>query len=318
MLLSCAAALGAYFAAYGYHRRIGWLAAGLGVFLLTLLSPLNTLADGYLFSAHMAQHILLLLIVPALWLLSLPRSLSFTLRPRILAHPLVGWMAGVGAMWFWHAPALCNAAVSSRSVYALQTVSLLVLGTLFWRQILAPREAERLSPPGAVLYLFSACVACSALGIIVTFSPVTVCSIYSMPPPDRLGILPTIRDQLGVHAGEGSANRRTAHVGADVPHLSERDFRANRALVRRSHAAPGHGEAFMTNEARSCTPGLGAAPPTRIFPALITFPPVSRWERRSFFWGFITSWVILAVGGGLFIASLAGWISEIRRELKHD
>lgn len=36
-----------------------------------------------------------------------------------------------------------------------------------------------------------------------------------------------------------------------------------------------------------------------------------------FFWGFITSTVILAVGAALFIASLAGWIAEIRRERKH-
>lgn len=32
------------------------------------------------------------------------------------------------------------------------------------------------------------------------------------------------------------------------------------------------------------------------------------------FWGLITSWVILAVGIGLFAASLAGWIYEILRE----
>ena len=163
-------------------------AAGLaGSFLRSLFSyslslhRLNALADGYLFSAHMLQHILLLLIVPGLLLLSLPRSFSLAWRPRILSHPLVGWIAGVGAMWFWHWPTLCNAAVTSRSVYALQTVSLLVLGTLFWSQIIAPREEERLSPPGAVLYLFSACVTCSALGIILTFSPITVCSIYAMP-----------------------------------------------------------------------------------------------------------------------------------------
>jgi hypothetical protein len=32
------------------------------------------------------------------------------------------------------------------------------------------------------------------------------------------------------------------------------------------------------------------------------------------FWGLITSWVVLVVGGGLFIAALAGWIGEIRHE----
>ncbi|MHB8523667.1 MAG: cytochrome c oxidase assembly protein [Limisphaerales bacterium] len=197
VLLTGAFALVIYVAAFRDRCRIGWFAAALGVLLLTLLSPLNTLADGCLFSAHMVQHILLLLIVPALLLLSLPRPLSLAVGPRVFAHPLVGWIAGVGAMWFWHAPALCNAAVASRPVHALQTVSLLVLGSVFWRQILAPREEERLSPPVAVLYLFSACVTCSVLGIIITFSPVAVCSIYTMPPSDRLGMLQTIRTGWG-------------------------------------------------------------------------------------------------------------------------
>ncbi len=80
----------------------------------------------------------------------------------------------------------------------MQTASLVILGMLFWSQVIAPREEERLSPPGAVLYLFSACVACSVLGMILTFSPVTICSIYSMPPPDRLGILPVIRGAWGL------------------------------------------------------------------------------------------------------------------------
>lgn len=197
VILSCVAALAVYLAVFRDRRRIGWFLAALGVVVFTLMSPLNTLADGYLFSAHMAQHILLLLIVPAFLFLSLPRSLSLAVGPRVFAYPLVGWLAGVGAMWFWHVPALCNAAVGSRPVYALQTVSLLALGGLFWRQILAPRDSERLAPPAAVLYLFSACFTCSVLGIIITLSPVTVCSIYTMPSMDRLGMLPTIRDQWG-------------------------------------------------------------------------------------------------------------------------
>lgn len=192
--------LAAYLVAFGAGRRIGWFLLALAIFLLTLVSPISALADGYLFSAHMLQHIVLLLIVPGFLLLSLPRSLSLSWRPRVLAHPLTGWIAGVSAMWFWHWPMLCNAAVTSRSVYALQTVSLLVCGTIFWSQIIAPRDEERLSPPGAVLYLFSACVTCSALGIILTFSPVTVCSIYSMPVGDRLGMWETIRNGWGFTA----------------------------------------------------------------------------------------------------------------------
>jgi putative membrane protein len=197
-LVGSGIALAAYLWAFGVTRRILYLLAGLGVFVLTLMSPLNALSARYLFSAHMLQHILLLLIVPALLLMSLPRWVSLGPRSWIIASPFVGWIAGVGAMWLWHARPLCNAAVSSQLVNALQICSLLLLGAIFWRQILAPREEERLSPPSAVLYLFSACVACSILGILITFSPVSVCPIYTQPPADRLGILYLVQSNWGI------------------------------------------------------------------------------------------------------------------------
>jgi len=197
VLALCAAALAAYLAAFRLHPRFGYFVAALATIFIALVSPLEALADGYLFSAHMAQHILLLLIAPALLLLSLPRSLSLPGCLRKFAHPLVGWGAGVGAMWIWHAPTLCNSAAASKPVFALQTVSLLAMGGVFWWQVLARRESERLAPLTAVLYLASSCLACSVLGIIFTFSPVTVCSIYAHPA-DSLGLLATIRGAWGM------------------------------------------------------------------------------------------------------------------------
>jgi cytochrome c oxidase assembly factor CtaG len=198
VLVSSSIALAVYLWGFGLNRRIVYFLAALGVFIFTLSSPLNALAAGYLFSAHMLQHILLLLIVPALLLMSLPRWVSFRPRLRFISNPFVGWICGVGAMWLWHARPLCNAAVSSQLVSAAQILSLFLLGTIFWRQILAPREEERLSPPGAVLYLFSACVACSILGILITFSPVSVCPIYAQPAVDHLGILNLIQSSWGI------------------------------------------------------------------------------------------------------------------------
>jgi putative membrane protein len=156
-------------------RRLTYFVAVEFVFAIALFSPLATLAKGYLFSAHMLQHILLVLIVPVLLLLSLARDFSL---PRWLTNPVVAWTAGVGAMWLWHAPALCNAANTSRAVFALQTTSLIVMGSLFWWQVIAPREADRLSPLLAMGYLFTACTACSVLGIIITFAPVSVCPAF--------------------------------------------------------------------------------------------------------------------------------------------
>ncbi|MGA7273999.1 MAG: cytochrome c oxidase assembly protein, partial [Candidatus Udaeobacter sp.] len=73
LTLSAVAFVG-YFLAFGQRGRPLYFAVALVVFLLAFISPFSALANGYLFSAHMVQHILLVLIVPALFLLSLPRS----------------------------------------------------------------------------------------------------------------------------------------------------------------------------------------------------------------------------------------------------
>ncbi len=183
-----------YFVIFGQRGRPVYFIAALAIFLLSFISPVNALANGYLFSAHMVQHILLVLVVPALLLLSLPPS--FSVRSP-LTHPVIGWIAGVGAMWLWHAPALCNAAATSGTVSAIQTTSLLLMGSIFWWQVLAPREEQRLSPPAGIIYLFTACTACSVLGIILTFAPVSICPVYQHPV-DRLGMLSTIRGDWGL------------------------------------------------------------------------------------------------------------------------
>lgn len=48
------------------------------------------------------------------------------------------------------------------------------------------------------------------------------------------------------------------------------------------------------------------------------FPAGLAMGTTFFFWGFITSWVIIGIGAALFIASLAGWITEIRRERRDN
>jgi putative membrane protein len=153
----------------------------------------------------MLQHLLLLLIIPPLILLSLkpaPVPQNFeTGRWQwlnwILRHPLANWFLGVGGMWLWHAPMLCNAAVSNAWFHRLQYVSLLAMGGAFWWPIISPWRTQRIAPLAGMVYLFSACLGCTVLGIVITFSPVEVCSIY-LHPVDRLGILPLIQNQWGL------------------------------------------------------------------------------------------------------------------------
>ena len=187
-----------YLVEFGMTTRFWWMIAAVATAFLALLSPLDTLANGYLFSAHMLQHTLLLLVAPAFFLMSLPRNARppKVLAP-ILARPLPCWIAGAASMYVWHIPALCNAATSNSAVFAIETVSLLALGAAFWWQIIGPSGHNRLSPPGAIIYLFATCMACSALGIIVTFSPVSVCPVF-VNPTDRLGLLHTLRGDWGL------------------------------------------------------------------------------------------------------------------------
>src|SRR5207247_6115428 len=90
--LLCVMVLMGYFLAFGLRGRPLYLAVALIVFLVALMSPLSALADGYLFSAHMVQHILLMLIIPALFLLSLPPSFFLPRPVKLLAHPFIGWI----------------------------------------------------------------------------------------------------------------------------------------------------------------------------------------------------------------------------------
>jgi putative membrane protein len=175
-------------------RTLALLAAGAAV-VLALASPIDALARGTLFSAHMLQHMLLALVVPPLVLLALParhKSTQAMGAPR-RAPPVATWAMGVGAMWIWHAPVLCNAAATSDTVRALQNVSLPAMGLAFWCPILGPRVDKRLPEMTAVAYLFAACVACTVLGISITFSPVQVCSAYGHAA-DPLGALPLMRE----------------------------------------------------------------------------------------------------------------------------
>ena len=178
--------------------------AGVAVFFLTLASPLNFLAAGYLFSAHMLQHLLLLLVVPPLLLLGLPewessiisRSTACLRKTRI--HPLAAWLAGLGAMWIWHERSLCDVATTTQVGRVIQIISLVVLGALFWWPIVGPQTHRRLVPLLGIVYLFSACVGCTILGILITFAPAgAVCPAF-LHPLDRLGVLPLVQEQWGI------------------------------------------------------------------------------------------------------------------------
>lgn len=211
VVIGCAALMGAYAWAVRFRfsqKAAAWL-AGVLLILLALVSPLDELADKYLFSVHMAKHILFVLVVPALLLIGLPaapveRALRYrpaAVAEQFLGTPAVAWTAGIGAMALWHIPVLFNAALSNEVLHIFEHLSLLIGGTIFWWPILAPLPESRLKPvPQGAAYLFTSCLACTSLGVLITFATRLLYPTYAQPV-DLYAILPVIRERWGISAG---------------------------------------------------------------------------------------------------------------------
>ncbi len=197
---------------YSHGARTGKLSlvyfTGVGLFIIALSSPLDYLGRTYLFSAHMVQHILLLMVVPLLLLIGTTEKAAeklMAIKPlggimRTLGHPIPAWFLGIGAMWIWHAPTLHSIVLGNDNLYAAQQGSFVLIGLVFWWPVFAPVAINRLNPLVSTLYLSTACLGCTVLGILITFAGAGLYAVY-VNPTDTAGILPLLRDQLCITPG---------------------------------------------------------------------------------------------------------------------
>jgi cytochrome c oxidase assembly factor CtaG len=188
-----------------WTRRSWLFVAGVLIMMLDLVSPLDTLGDIYLFSAHMAEHLFLIWVVPPLLLLGTPPWLArnvlkqpfFDRTERFLRRAPVAWLIGNAAVWLWHAPFLYNAALANEDIHTVEHLSFLVSATILWWPGLAPSEERRLPPLIVILYLFTTGVSMSILGIIETYAPPGAYPAY-LHPLDEYGVLTFLRETLGL------------------------------------------------------------------------------------------------------------------------
>jgi putative membrane protein len=172
-------------------RRIKYeaLAVLLLVLALCCFSPLAVLSEYYLLSAHMCVHVLLLLVAGPLLLLLLSKGRSAPIR-YAADQPLAAWLAGVATMWFWHVPPVFNffmdinahqgtGAFVLKPLQLIEQLSLVGSGCLFASPfVYGSANAGVMSTPKGVLYLFTACVGCSLLGLLITFAPAGIYHHY--------------------------------------------------------------------------------------------------------------------------------------------
>jgi len=193
--------------------RAAAFATGLATLLVALAPPVDVLVDRS-FAAHMLQHVLLVAVaapllalgeplVPFLWALPWERRRALgrwwrargRLRVtwRAVTAPPIAWPLHVLVLWAWHAPALFEAALRDDLVHALEHGTFVASALLYWWPVVQAGRG-RLSHPGALLYLFTAAGATSALGVLIAFAPAPWYGAYAAAGTSPLGLGP-LEDQ---------------------------------------------------------------------------------------------------------------------------
>lgn len=187
---------------------LGWLALG-----AALLSPLDSLG-AWLFSAHMVQHELLMVVAAPLLVIGRPLAawawafspasrpavrtlirMPFIAAPwRLITAPLAAWSLHALALWLWHVPTLFDAALHSEAIHVLQHTSFLATALLFWWATLG--GDQRVPGPSAVVLLLSTMLHTSVLGALLTFAATPWYGGYATTTA-ALGLTPLDDQQIG-------------------------------------------------------------------------------------------------------------------------
>ena len=196
-------AIGGALYAWGVHilwRRAGhgrvvppWRAAAfagaLAALFVALISPLDAMGS-VLFSAHMVQHLLLMMVAAPLMALSEPLMVTLWALPvrwrravgrawvrahrlrsawTMTSRPGVALLLHVLALWLWHLPLLYERALRHEVVHVLEHASFFLTALLFW-WVLGRRHGHRMHTGTAIAYLFAAALQSTILGALITMS----------------------------------------------------------------------------------------------------------------------------------------------------
>jgi putative membrane protein len=164
---------------------------------VALVSPLHAWGEA-LFSAHMVQHEILMLIAAPLFVLGRPMIAILKALPgkwagqlarfgnspawqnfwRAVTYPLNAWMIHAVALWVWHIPFLFQATLENDFVHSLQHSSFFFSALLFWWALMHGRARMR-GYGIAVLYVFTTAMHTGALGALITFATKTLYPAYA-------------------------------------------------------------------------------------------------------------------------------------------
>ena len=189
---------------------LGWF-----MLVLALVSPLDPLG-GRLFSAHMVQHELLMVVAAPLLVMGRPlaawtwafeppvrQALGRTAKTapvqvpwQVLTDPVIAWGLHAIALWAWHVPRFFTAALEHEGLHILQHFTFLASALFFWWAALGHDPRRGQSTGQAIALLFTTMLHTAALGALLSLAPTPWYEPY-IATTNALGIDPVDDQQLG-------------------------------------------------------------------------------------------------------------------------
>jgi putative membrane protein len=189
------------------RTRPWFFAAGVFVGFIALVSPIDTGGDQYLFSLHMVQHLLLMMVAPPLCLLGLAGMRSpvqgapgrWRRAWSWLVNPWGATLIFSTVLLVWHIPALYDATLTTEPIHVFEHLSFIAVGVIFWWPIVDPMRGEDrghwVGTFAKIAILVASGVPPTALGLIFTVGPHAFYDFYQRAP--RLwGLSPIVDQQL--------------------------------------------------------------------------------------------------------------------------
>jgi putative membrane protein len=187
----------------------GWFAL-----FTALVSPIHELGAA-LFSVHMTQHEILMLIAAPLFVLGRPLIATMWALPQawratsvnilkfgaiehtrdFLMNGFAAWSIHAVALWVWHIPFLFQATLTSDLVHTFQHVSFFGSALIFWWAIINGQRGTA-SYGAGILYLFTTSIHSGILGAFLTFTTRLWYPVYS-GSTQAWGLTPLEDQQLG-------------------------------------------------------------------------------------------------------------------------
>ena len=162
----------------------------IAILMLWLASdwPVHDIAEEYLYSAHMFQHMVLSYFMPPLVLLAIPKWMFEAVLGSGRVRKIFNWLAkpviaGVlfnAIVMITHIPQVVNRSVSNAPLHYLMHVLLIVTALLVWIPICGPDRKLHLQSGGKMIYLFLMSVVPTVPAAWLTFAEGSVYKHYDI------------------------------------------------------------------------------------------------------------------------------------------